>query len=83
MLLFTFTGESLNGNGGRTNPLCGATQNMNGVKRHTFRCELYGKYVTVKKTVIPSNKRVGILEVGVNREPAGKFYHRQSMTWAG
>ncbi|CAB3990373.1 partial [Paramuricea clavata] len=62
-------GKSLNDDGGRTNPLCGEPKNMNNIPKHTFRCERYGRYVTVKKTDIPVQYHLIFLEVLVNKEP--------------
>jgi hypothetical protein len=67
-------GKSLNDDGGKTNPLCGEPKNMNNIPKHTFRCEQYGRYVTVKKTIIPAIQyHLIFLEVLVNKEPTRKL----------
>ena len=70
---FAILGEYLNDDGGKTNPLCGEPKNMNNIPKHTFRCELYGRYVTVKKTYPPIEYPLILLEVVVNKEPTRKF----------
>ncbi|CAB3997556.1 partial [Paramuricea clavata] len=62
-------GERLNDDGGKTNPPCGEPKNMNNIPKHTFRCELYGKFVTVKKANPPVIYGLVLLEVMVNKEP--------------
>ncbi len=68
-----YLGESLNDDGGKTNPLCGEPKNMNNMFKHTFRCALYGRFVTVRKTNIPVQNCLVFLEVMVNKEPSSKF----------
>ena len=63
----------MNDDGGKTNPLCGEPKNMNNMAKHTFRCALYGRFVTVKKTNIPVQYHLVFLEVMVNEEPSGKL----------
>ena len=46
---------------------------MNSIPKHTFRCELYGKFVTVKKANPPVKHAFALLEVMVNKEPTSKF----------
>ena len=71
--LILHLGESTNDNGGITNPQCGEPQNMNSVPKHVFRCELYGKVVTVKKDNAKAANRLALLEVMVNKEPSRKL----------
>jgi hypothetical protein len=70
---FAILGERLNDDGGKTNPLCGEPKNMDNIPKHTFRCELYGKFVTVKKANPPVQYGLVLLEVMVNKEPTRKF----------
>ena len=56
-------------NDGNSNPLCGEPADLDNLSRYVYRCELYGRYVNVKKTDIPAASLLVILEVLVNKEP--------------
>ena len=60
-------------NEGNSNPLCGEPANLDNLSRYVYRCELYGRYVNVKKTDIPAATLLVILEVLVNKEPTSKY----------
>ncbi|CAB3988800.1 Hypothetical predicted protein [Paramuricea clavata] len=61
-------GNSLE-NEGNSNPLCGEPKDLSDLPRHVYRCELYGRYVNVKKSNIPTVYILILQEVFVNKEP--------------
>ncbi|CAB4012629.1 Hypothetical predicted protein [Paramuricea clavata] len=61
-------GNSLE-NEGNSNPLCGEPKDLSNLPSHVYRCELYGRYVNVKKSEIPTVYILSLQEVFVNKEP--------------
>lgn len=70
--LFFDLGEKLNGDSGTTNPLCGEPTDLDSIPKYIFRCEIYGRYVTIKKANIPAASPLIFLEVMINKEPTSK-----------
>lgn len=66
------TGNSLE-NEGNSNPLCGEPKDLSNLPGHTYRCELYGRYVNVKKSAIPRVHILVVQEVLVNQEPTSMY----------
>jgi hypothetical protein len=60
-------------NHGNTNELCGEPVDMTTIPTHVFRCELYGRYINVKKTNQPVPYLLAIAEFIVNAEPTSKY----------
>ena len=71
IFFYRIIGDSLE-NDGNSNPLCGEPADLDNLSRYVYRCELYGRYVNVKKTVIPASL-LAIQEVLVNKEPTSKY----------
>lgn len=60
-------------NNGNSNPLCGEPKDLNNVPRYKYRCQLYGRYVNVKKSDIPVENVLALQEVIVNEELNSMF----------
>ena len=60
-------------NFGNTNERCGEPVNMDTVESHVFRCEIYGRYINLKKANKPVLHCLAISEIMVNTEPTSKY----------
>lgn len=59
-------------NFGNTNELCGEPVDLTN-EFHVFRCEIYGRYINIKKSNQPLLYPVSLAEVIVNAEPTSKY----------
>ena len=62
-------GTSVTKNFGNTNELCGEPVDMNNKPSHVFRCEIYGRFINLKKTNTPVLYGLAIREIMINVEP--------------